>query len=60
MNPLQHQQLASFLERLTLLQQRMARVQHVFPNHYAELKHRYNQMLLEAREAQVMPPWMIG
>jgi hypothetical protein len=60
MNPAQHQQLAALMERLTILQHRMASVKNMFPNHYQELNLRYNQMLIEAREARVLPPWMIG
>jgi len=60
MNPVQHQQLAQLMERMAVLQQRMASARGMFPNHYMELRHRYHQMLVEAREARIMPPWMIG
>jgi len=60
MTPIQHQQIAALMERLANIQLRMATVKNVFPNHYMELRHSYNQMLLEARAAQVVPPWMLG
>lgn len=60
MTPAQHRQLAILMENLSSIQSRMTRMQTVFPNHYAELKKRYNQMLLEAREARLVPPWMAG
>jgi len=60
MNPIQHQQIAQLMERLTDLQIRMASCRAMFPNHYMELRHRYHQMLVEAREARLIPPWMAG
>lgn len=60
MNPVQHQQIAQFMERLANLQQRMAAARSMFPNHYMELRHRYHQMLVEAKEARIVPPWMLG
>ncbi|MFN8775376.1 MAG: hypothetical protein ACK5XV_01295 [Flavobacteriales bacterium] len=60
MNPAQHQQVASLMERLSTIQHRMACVRHMFPNHYNDLQLRYNQMLVEAREARIIPPWMSG
>jgi hypothetical protein len=60
MNPIQHEQLASLMERLNSVQQRMSSVKNMFPNHYSELQRRYNQMLTEARDARIVPPWMLG
>ncbi len=60
MNPSQHQKIYLLMENLTALQDRMVRARNVFPNHYAHLLQSYNQLLTEAREAKILPPWMVG
>jgi hypothetical protein len=60
MNPSQHQKIALLMENLTNLQERMIRTKNVFPNHYAHLLQSYNRLLMEAREAKILPPWMVG
>lgn len=58
MSNVQLEQLSSLMHTLQLLQQRMTRTRGMFPNHYAELENRYQQLLQEARLKKLTPPWM--
>lgn len=58
MSHIQLEQMTALMNTLQTLQQRMARTKNVFPNHYAELESRYEQLLMEARSNKLTPPWM--
>jgi len=54
----QHIQMAEFMQSLTNIQLRMSRVKNTFPNYYRQLQQTYSQMLLKAKQDNLVPPWM--
>jgi iron-sulfur cluster repair protein YtfE (RIC family) len=53
-----HAQLSEMMNALTAIQVKMSKVRSTFPNYYQHLQQTYNQMLLQAKEQNMMPPWM--
>jgi hypothetical protein len=49
---------AAYLSALSQIKQRMENAEGLFPNYHETLKERYHQMLFEAKQKQLMPPWM--
>jgi hypothetical protein len=58
MTHVQLEQMSSLVNTLRLLQQRMARTKSMFPSHHEELERRYNQLLAEAKQNKITPPWL--
>ncbi len=56
----QHTQIAELMETLASLQFKMSRVKNMFPTYHQHLQHTYNQMLIQARKSNILPPWMIS
>jgi hypothetical protein len=36
----------------------MARVKSMFPNYHQQLQQTYNQLLIQAKRSNILPPWM--
>lgn len=53
-----HAQYAELVNSLTAIQIRMSRVKSTFPNYYQQLQKNYNNLLIQARQYNIMPPWM--
>jgi hypothetical protein len=58
MTNVQLEQMSALVNTLRLLQQRMSRTKNMFPSHHEELERRYNQLLAEAKQNKITPPWM--
>lgn len=58
MSAAEHNQLVELMQSLASMQFKMARVKNMFPNYHQQLQHTYNQMLLNARRSNILPPWM--
>ena len=54
----QHAQYAELVNSLTAIHIRMARVKSTFPNYYQQLQKNYNSLLMQARQSNMLPPWM--
>lgn len=54
----QHMQLTELMQSLTNIQMRMSRVKNTFPNYYGQLQQTYSQLLLKAKQENILPPWM--
>lgn len=54
----QHMQLTEQMQSLTNIQMRMSRVKNTFPNYYGQLQQTYSQLLLKAKQENILPPWM--
>jgi len=51
-------QVADLINTLADMQLKMARVKSMFPNYYQQLQYSYNQLIMQARRNNVLPPWM--
>ncbi|HEY8403699.1 MAG TPA: hypothetical protein VIK71_03725 [Flavobacteriales bacterium] len=51
-------QMADLMTSLYEIQTRMSRVKNTFPNYYKQLQQSYSQLLLQAKENNIVPPWM--
>ncbi|MFM7233782.1 MAG: hypothetical protein ACKOZM_04270 [Flavobacteriales bacterium] len=49
-------QVADLINTLADMQLKMSRVKAMFPNYHQQLQHTYNQLLLQARRNNVLPP----
>lgn len=54
----QHAQYAELVNSLTAIHLRMSRVKSTFPNYYQQLQKNYNSLLMQARQSNMLPPWM--
>jgi hypothetical protein len=54
----QHAEYAELVNSLTAIHARMARVRSTFPNYYQQLQKNYNSLLMQARQHNMLPPWM--
>jgi hypothetical protein len=57
-NNAQLSQMADLMTSLSEIQIRMSRVKNTFPNYYKQLQQSYSQLLIQAKENNVVPPWM--
>ena len=51
-------QVADLMNTLADMQLKMSRVKAMFPNYHQQLQHTYNQLIIQARRNNVLPPWM--
>jgi hypothetical protein len=51
-------QVADLMNTLADMQLKMSRVKSMFPNYHQQLQHTYNQLIMQARRNNVLPPWM--
>jgi molecular chaperone GrpE (heat shock protein) len=51
-------QVADLMNTLADMQLKMTRVKAMFPNYHQQLQNTYNQLLMQARRNNVLPPWM--
>jgi molecular chaperone GrpE (heat shock protein) len=51
-------QVAELMNTLSDMQLKMSRVKSMFPNYHQQLQQSYNQLIMQARRNQVLPPWM--
>jgi hypothetical protein len=51
-------QVADLVNTLADMQLKMSRVKSMFPNYHQQLQHTYNQLIMQARRNNVLPPWM--
>jgi molecular chaperone GrpE (heat shock protein) len=51
-------QMADLVNTLADMQLKMSRVKAMFPNYHQQLQHTYNQLIMQARRNNVLPPWM--
>lgn len=58
LNTVRHTQIAELMQSLASMQFKMSRVKSMFPNYYQQLQQTYNQMLMQARKDNLLPPWM--
>jgi hypothetical protein len=58
MTNVQLEQMTSLMNTLSNIQTRMARAKNMFPQHHAQLKQRYDQLVEEAKSLNLTPPWM--
>jgi hypothetical protein len=58
MTATQHTQVADLMHSLAAMQFKMARVKNMFPNYHQQLQHSYNQLLIQAKQNNIVPPWM--
>ena len=49
-------QVAELINTLADMQLKMSRVKAMFPNYYQQLQQTYNQLLIQARRNNVLPP----
>lgn len=55
---MRHTEMAELMSTLASLQNQMLRVKNTFPKYHQELQFTYNQLLLKAKQMNLMPPWM--
>gem|GEM_PF-2005724 len=58
MTAAQHTQMAELMQSLALMQFKMSRVKSMFPNYHQQLQQTYNQLLIQAKRSNILPPWM--
>lgn len=51
-------QAVDLMNTLADMQMKMSRVKAMFPNYHQQLQHTYNQLIMQARRNNVLPPWM--
>jgi molecular chaperone GrpE (heat shock protein) len=51
-------QVADLMNTLSDMQLKMSRVKAMFPNYHQQLQQTYNQLIMQAKRNNVLPPWM--
>ena len=51
-------QVADLVNTLADMQLKMSRVKAMFPNYHQHLQQSYNQLIMQAKRNNVLPPWM--
>lgn len=51
-------QVADLMNTLADMQLKMSRVKSMFSNYHQQLQQSYNQLIMQARRNNVLPPWM--
>lgn len=54
----EHEQLATLMNSLSLLAQKIERTRSTFPNYCTHLEEQYRDIMSHARKKEILPPWM--